>query len=152
MTPRTPARSRSDRRMRATVRAVACSGAALALGALAFSGASAALSAGAGGLIATANLWVLARIVTSLFPEERASATAGASGGPAAPTDVTRGASATWTLVVLLKMLGLFGAVWLLMRQGLVSPLPMLVGFGALPIGIAIGSVVSDRSADAGDD
>jgi uncharacterized membrane protein len=44
-------------------------------------------------------------------------------------------------------MFGLVVAVWLLMRYGLVSPVPLLVGFGALPIGIAIGSVVSDRGA-----
>ena len=36
---------------------------------------------------------------------------------------------------------------WLLMRHGIVSPLPMLVGFGALPIGIAIGSLLGDASA-----
>jgi hypothetical protein len=42
-------------------------------------------------------------------------------------------------------MFGLVVAVWLLMRHGVVSPLPMMVGFGALPIGIAIGSLVSDR-------
>jgi hypothetical protein len=38
------------------------------------------------------------------------------------------------------------------MRHGVVSPLPMLVGFGSLPIGIAIGSLVSDRSAPPGDE
>jgi hypothetical protein len=33
------------------------------------------------------------------------------------------------------------------MRHGIVDPLPMVIGFTALPIGIAIGSLVSDRSA-----
>ncbi len=47
----------------------------------------------------------------------------------------------------MLKMLGLVGGVWLLMRHGVVSPIPMVVGFGSLPIGIVIGSLVSDRSA-----
>jgi hypothetical protein len=45
-------------------------------------------------------------------------------------------------------MVGLLAVTWLLMRHGVVSPLPMLVGFGALPIGIAIGSIVSDRGAE----
>jgi hypothetical protein len=44
-------------------------------------------------------------------------------------------------------MFALSASAWLLMRHGIVSPLPMLIGFGALPIGIAIGSLVSDRSA-----
>jgi hypothetical protein len=43
-------------------------------------------------------------------------------------------------------MLALLALAWLLMRHGIVSPLPMLIGFGALPIGIAIGSLVSDRT------
>jgi hypothetical protein len=57
---------------------------------------------------------------------------------------------AAWALVAVLKMISLLAAAWLLMRCGLVSPLPMLVGFGALPIGIAIGSLVSDRSEPPG--
>jgi hypothetical protein len=44
-------------------------------------------------------------------------------------------------------MVGLVGVVWLLMRHGVVSPVPMMVGIGALPIGIAIGGLVSDRNA-----
>jgi hypothetical protein len=43
-------------------------------------------------------------------------------------------------------MLGLVAAVWLLMRHGVTAPLPMVVGLGSLPIGIVIGSLVSDRS------
>jgi hypothetical protein len=48
-------------------------------------------------------------------------------------------------------MFGLLAAAWLLMRHGVVSPVPMLVGFGSLPIGIAIGSLVSDRGAASDD-
>jgi hypothetical protein len=48
-------------------------------------------------------------------------------------------------------MVGLIAVAWLLMRRGIASPLPMLIGFGALPIGIAIGSLVSDRSGQTED-
>jgi hypothetical protein len=117
--------------MRTALAAVAIAGAGLSLGALPVFGLGAALSVAVGGAIATANLWALARIVLALLPDDRAGAQAQSKAG--------------WALVALLKMLGLIAAVWLLMRHGVVSPLPMLVGFGALPIGIAIGTLVSDR-------
>ena len=50
-----------------------------------------------------------------------------------------------WAVVAVLKIVGLLALAWLLMRHAIVSPMPKLVGFGALPIGIAIGSLVSDR-------
>jgi hypothetical protein len=98
----------------------------------------AALSVGTGAAIAAFNLWALARIVTALLPTDSK---------PAAHLPAS---AASWALLAVLKMGGLFLVVWLLLRYALVSPLPMLIGFGALPIGIAIGSLVSDRSEDAG--
>jgi hypothetical protein len=139
MTPRTEAHARYDARMRVSLGAVALSGGALAFCALAFFGASAAFSVAAGAGLATANLWALARIVTELLPDERAARRA-AHGGAATN-------KAPWTIVALLKMFALLGVAWLLMRHGVVSAAPMLVGFGSLPIGIAIGSLVSDRGA-----
>jgi ATP synthase I chain len=118
-----------DGRLRASLLAVAACGVALILGALFILGLPAARSVGVGAAIATVNLWALARIVTALLVvEER-----------------TRGAGA-WAFLGSLKMVGLFALVWLLMRSHAVSPLAMLVGFGALPMGIAIGALVSDRS------
>ena len=67
----------------------------------------------------------------------------GDDGREAAVTGGTR----AWGVLALFKMIALFGGVWMLMSHRLVDPLPMLVGFGALPIGIAIGSLVSDRTA-----
>jgi hypothetical protein len=67
------------------------------------------------------------------LPNDRAGAESQSRGG--------------WALVAGIKMFGLVALAWLLMRHGIVSPMPMLVGFGALPIGIAIGSLVSDRNA-----
>jgi hypothetical protein len=130
--PAEPHRAPLDGRMRAALKAVLVSGAVLAAGGSAAFGARGGFSVAAGAGLATANLWALARVVTSLLPE----------GGDAAAAQ-SRGA---WALVALLKTIGLLGAAWLLLRFRVASPLPMLVGFGALPIGIAIGSLVSDRS------
>jgi hypothetical protein len=52
-----------------------------------------------------------------------------------------------WGIFAVVKMLVLFGGMWLLMTNGLVAPIPLVVGYGALPIGIAIGSLVSDKAA-----
>ena len=103
----------------------------------------------AGGLaIATANLWALARVVAALLPTDAPTDAPAADGteGPRTGRGPGPRGFAAWSLLAALKMVGLVALVWLLMRRGVVSPLPMLVGFGALPIGIAIGSLVSDRS------
>jgi ATP synthase I subunit len=111
--------------LRASFIAVAACGAALALGALVLFGRKAAMSVGIGAVVAEVNLWTLARIVSAMLRDERAG---------------------VWTSVAFLKMLALFVVVGLLMRYPVVAPLSMIVGFGALPIGIAIGSLLGDRS------
>jgi hypothetical protein len=126
-----------DARMRRCLLAVALSGAASTSGALVVFGARSAFSVALGSGIATGNLWVLGRIVGALLPSEAAGARAQSKAG--------------WVLVAMLKMVGLIGLLWLLMRHGVVSPLSLMAGFGSLPIGIAIGSLVSDRSAPAED-
>jgi hypothetical protein len=131
--PPTEKAGRLDTRLRTAVRSVAVAGGAMAFGAAAFVGLRTGLSVAVGAAIAGANLWALARIVAALLPSDGASASVQSRAG--------------WALLALLKMGGLFAVVWLLMRYGVVSPLGMLVGFMALPIGIAIGSLVSDRSA-----
>jgi hypothetical protein len=122
-----------DARMRRCLAGVAIAGAVLAVCALAVADPWSALSVAVGAAIATGNLWILARIVHALLPQTAAGARAQSRAG--------------WALVAALKMVGLVGVVWLLMRHGLVAPVPLMIGFGALPIGIAIGSLVSDRNA-----
>jgi hypothetical protein len=129
--PEAPARF--DARLRASLRMVLIIAAVLTSFGFAFGGVTSGLSVALGGALAAGNLWVLARIVTELLPTDQAGAEAQSRGG--------------WALVAVLKILGLLAVAWLLMRHAIVSPMPMLVGFGALPIGIAIGSLVSDRSA-----
>jgi hypothetical protein len=121
-----------DARMRMSIAAVAIAGTALTAASLVVFGLSTARSVAVGGAIAAVNLWVLGRVVAGLLPSEAEGARAQSRAG--------------WALVAAVKMLGLVGVVWLLMRHGVVSPLAMLVGLGALPIGIAIGALVSDRS------
>jgi hypothetical protein len=122
-------------RMRRTLGAVAVAGGVLTLGALAFFGASTAFSVAMGAVIAVGNLWILARVIGALLPGEDEAE------GEATASQSRSG----WSLVAILKLFGLVAVVWLLMRHGVVSPLPMLVGFGSLPIGIALGTLVSDR-------
>jgi hypothetical protein len=124
--------------MRRSIASVACTGGAMALLALFTFGAWSAFSVAVGAAIATANLWVLARVIAALLPSESEGARAQSRAG--------------WGLVAALKMLGLLAVVWLLMRHGVVSPIAMVVGLGSLPIGIAIGSLVSDRSAASEDE
>jgi ATP synthase I chain len=124
---------RSDGRLRTSLAAVAGCGAVLVFGAIAVAGPGTALSVGLGAALAVGNLWALARIVAALLPTDESGADAQSR--------------AAWGVVALLKMVGLLGAAWLLMSSTLVAPLPLLVGFGCLPIGIAIGSLVSDRNA-----
>lgn len=125
------AASLTDPRIRTTIAAVGASGAVLVLAAAATFGVSTALSVGAGAAIAAANLWALAHVIGALLPGDGDQARA-----------QSRGA---WIVVALLKTLGLVAVVWVALVHGVVSPIAMLVGFGALPIGIAIGSLVSDR-------
>ncbi len=119
--------------MRVAVVSVAAAGGVMALGAAAFVGLGAAISVALGAALAVGNLWVLARIIAALLPTDAVAASAQSR--------------AAWALLAVLKMGALFAVVWLLMRHGVVDPLPMLIGFMSLPIGIAIGSLVSDRSA-----
>ena len=131
-------RGRLDRRLVVSVIAVGLCGAALSVGAFVSFGRGTSVSVATGAAIATANLLALAYTVSALLPESRSGTQPGSQEQPT---------PFGWVLVGLLKMFGLVVVVWLLMRHGLVSPVPLLVGFGALPIGIAIGSVVSDRGA-----
>jgi len=126
-----------DARLRTSLAAVAVSAAVFTVCALAFAGGRPALSVACGGALATGNLWALARVVAALLPDTRRTAEA-----------QSRGA---WSLLAAVKMVGLVAVAWLLMRRGIASPVPMLIGFGALPIGIAIGSLVSDRSGQTED-
>jgi hypothetical protein len=119
-------------RLRTAIRAVALSGGALSVVALPAFGLRSSLGVALGAAIATANLWALARILPAILPSTREGAVAQSR--------------AAWALLAALKMLAIFAVLWLVVRSGAVPPLAMMAGYGSLPIGIAIGSLVSDRT------
>jgi hypothetical protein len=125
----------STDRLRTAIRGVALCGAAMSVVALPAFGLRPSLGVALGAAIATANLWALARILPALLPTSREGALAQSR--------------AAWGLLAALKTLGLFAVLWLVLRSGVVPPLAMLAGYGSLPIGIAIGSLVSDRTGAA---
>ncbi len=89
-------------------------------------GAAIGISVLAGALIGFLNLWALTKIVGAVAREPDAS-----SGETAPSTSV-----GVWSLLALLKIVFLFGGTYLLMARGLLSPMPLVVGYGALPFGI----------------
>lgn len=69
-----------------------------------------------GASLALSNLWVHARVVKMYL----------AGGGP------------VWAVVGLVKVTLLFGLVYVLVSRGVVELMPLVAGYGALPIGIAV--------------
>ncbi len=122
-----PRLGKPDGRFVTAMVAVASLGALMAVTAAFTWGARMAFSVGTGATIAGSNLYVLSRIVGAMVR--------GGSGAGA------------WGISAFTKMLVLFGGIWLLMTRGLVDPMGLVVGYGALPIGIAIGSIVSDKAS-----
>jgi len=148
----------SDERDAATVAAVAAAilGALLALGGLAIYGAHVALSIAIGALIAVANLVTMSAIIRALLkpPDDAeakaeasvnasADANADASADEPRPTDADhvregRRGGAAWGIFAAVKIIVLFGGIWVLLTRGWVDPIPLVVGYGVLPMGIAI--------------
>jgi hypothetical protein len=140
----------------ATVSA-ACLGAVFALGALGVFNGRVALSVAAGAVIAVANLASLNAIIRAMLQpavDEAAEAAlareAGTPEDPAAepepPPDHTaegKRGGAAWGLFALLKMVALFGGIWLLLTRSVVDPIPLVVGYGVLPLAIAVSGVVT---------
>ncbi len=118
---------RLDPRLTTALLVVAIFGGLFAAVAATVFSARAGLSCGIGAAIAASNLYALAKIIGAL---------------------VTPGASRSavgWVFALLMKMAILFGGIWLLLTWGVVTVVPLVVGYMTLPLGIAIGSLVSDR-------
>jgi hypothetical protein len=125
-----PATPGLDPRTRTAILGVAAIGATLAIGALAGWGVRSGISVAVGALIAVANLYGLARIVGAMLGA-RAEGDAGAG---------------LWGILAVLKVVVLFGGVWFLFTSHLVEPMSLVVGWGALPIGVALGTLFSDKA------
>ena len=98
----------------------------LSVGALVHGGIRPASSVAIGGIVAIFNLAVLARVVIRV----------------AVPNAGAENIRALWGVLAIGKMMGLFMGVWVLMAEHLVDPLPLLVGYGSLPIGIVLGTLL----------
>jgi hypothetical protein len=109
----------SRQAMRGAVIAVAVSGAAFALLGFALFDARVGLGVALGGALATANLAVFARLGEAFLGQ--------------------RGNAAPWALVAVVKLVFLFGGVWVILKNDFVPGLALAAGYGALPVGITLG-------------
>lgn len=78
------------------------------------------LAVGLGAALAVSNLWVLERLVSAYLKT---------TGG-------------RWTAIATVKAAVLLATVALLVRSGAVDVLPIVAGFGALPIGIVFSGIM----------
>jgi hypothetical protein len=117
-----------DAPMRAAVVSVFVSGLCLAVGAFAFFDWRAALGVLIGGVLATLNLAVFARIGQAFIAR--------------------KGRTAPWGVIAFFKLTFLFGGVWMILKSEVVSGLSLAVGYGALPLGITFGSLFGPKPPD----
>jgi hypothetical protein len=145
----------------------------LTVGALAVLGGRAAFSVAIGAGIAVGNLVAMSAIIRALVrgsedadakadananadADAKADANADAEADAKADADAKaeageavdhraegRRGGAAWGGFALLKIVVLFGGIWLLLTRGWVDPIPLVVGYGVLPLGIAASSVLS---------
>jgi len=106
--------------------AVVAIGILLAGGAWFLKGQPVALGVGIGAAVAGLNLWVFTRIGTAMVS------------GQSRP--------AAWGLVALLKLLLLFGGVFVILKKDLADPVSFLIGYLALPIGIVASQFLGLRA------
>ncbi|MDB5213689.1 MAG: hypothetical protein JWO86_1616 [Myxococcaceae bacterium] len=144
-------------------------GLVLAVAALAVLGMRAGVSVAIGAAIAVANLVMMSAIVRAVLrpaeAEAEAMADANVKANAEAKADADADASAStnedeeadavdhvaegkrgaaaWGAFGLLKILVLFGGIYVLLTKGLVDPMPLVVGYGVLPLGIAASSLFS---------
>lgn len=82
-----------------------------------------------GGVLAVVNLWVFKRVGQAYLAEKGAS-------------------RAKWGLIGAFKFVALVVGVGLLVRHDVVGAIPLLVGYGALPVGIPLSNFLSTRFRD----
>ncbi len=105
----------SDGGISHVLRTVSIVGVLLAVGALLVGGPRMMLATAIGATAAALNLWVIGRLVQSFL-----------SGN----------GRMSWGFVATVKLIVLFGGMYLLVKYGIVDAIPLAIGYGALPIGI----------------
>ncbi|MBX3207690.1 MAG: ATP synthase subunit I [Labilithrix sp.] len=131
-------------------KAAALLGCVLALGALGTHGARAAASVLVGAAIAVANLLTMRAIIRALIqpPAEPDDAATGKGKDERTNHERTgRRGGAAWGIFAAFKILLLFGGVWILLTRELVDPMPLVIGYGVLPLGIAASALWSSLAA-----
>ncbi len=111
-----------DGGLRTAIAAVVGAGLVFSLVAVIGFGWSVGLGVAVGALVATVNLWAFAHVGRGVL-----------SGGPRARL---------WGVLGALKMIGLMGLVYLLLKTGLVPALALVVGYAALPFGASLASFI----------
>lgn len=123
-------------------KAAAILGAIFTVAALGFYGGKTALSVAVGALIAVANLLTMRAIIRALIRPPDEPGDKPAEDGAEPPRndgdarDAGRRGGVAWGVFAVLKIVLLFGAIWILLTRGLVDPIPLAVGYGVLPLGI----------------
>ena len=115
--------------MRGAVIAVAVSGAAIAVLAFALFTARIGLGVALGAALATANLYVFARVGDAFL--------------------VQKGNTTPWAMIAIVKLVFLFGGVWIILKNDYVPGLALAAGYGALPIGITFGFLFGPKPPDS---
>lgn len=111
---------------RTHLRAVAVCGLLLAVLAAGLGGWRAAVGTAGGALLGLGNLWALAWVVRGLLAGSRRKA--------------------AYVVLGALKFGVLVGLTFLLLRAHLVGLIPLMLGFGALPVGILTAELASRRA------
>jgi hypothetical protein len=118
--------------MRSAIASVFVTGLCFGIAGFAAAGVRAGLGVTVGGLLATLNILVFARVGEAFVGR--------------------RGNAAPWGVVAVLKMGFLFGGVWLILKNGYFSPLALIAGYAALPVGITLGSLFGPKPPELDED
>jgi hypothetical protein len=120
---------RADPTLRAALAAVGIAAIVLTLGAGFGFDAHTAVGVGTGGAIAFANLAVFIRVGRAFLEKKN---------------------TVSWGMIAVLKLVVLVGGVWMLIRNGAVSPLALAAGYGAMPLGITFGVLFGPKPPEEG--
>lgn len=136
----TPEKTERDD-IKTSTKAATVLGTVFTLAAFATHDAKTGFSVAVGAAIAVANLLTMRAIVRALVrPPEGEDETPEADGDAAEKKDhraAGKRGGAAWGVFAVLKIFVLFGGIWILLSKGLVVPIPLVVGYGVLPLGIA---------------
>ncbi|MDI1448056.1 ATP synthase subunit I [Polyangium sp. 6x1] len=120
--------SKLDAPMRGALVGVIGTAVVLTIGSFALGGPRFGIGVAIGGVLAPVNLWVFAQVGEAFLSR--------------------RGNTAPWAVIATLKLALLLGGVWLILRSGIASGLALAVGYGALPIGITVGTLFGPKPPD----